>query len=177
MKPRSTANRRVVSFRDDREKLAFMNELARKGALDSRIIQLGTELVRWRRPDDWAGMASEIHRFVREAIRYQHDPARREQLADPWSVVERAADDCDGKAVLATALYLAVGLEARVKPVWRGPMLAHVQSEVRWPGSERFAGATPEGWVVSELTIRGCELGQDPRSVPRDPETGRLPLS
>lgn len=174
---KSTAIRRVVSFKDDREKLAFMNDIARKGALDPRIIELGTELVRYRRPDDWIGMATEIHRFVREAIRYQHDPARREQLADPWSVLERGADDCDGKAVLATALYLAVGIEARVKPVWRGSMLAHVQSEARWPGSERVRGATEEGWVVSELTIAGCELGQDPRSVPRDPETGRLPLS
>jgi hypothetical protein len=62
-----------------------------------------------------------------------------------------------------------------------------VQAAVRWPGSERLSNARDgasvldgppgAGWIVSDPTIRGTELGTDPILVPRNPETGKLPLS
>jgi hypothetical protein len=49
---------------------------------------------------------------------------------------------------------------------------------VRFPGSQRHKGADPQtGWVVGELTVKGAELGQDPATIKKNPETGKFPLS
>jgi hypothetical protein len=178
--------RRIV-VADDRQKLAFMRANAHRVARSPHIVELASQLVRPFRPDDWRRQASELFRFVRDGIRFQRDPDRREQLADPRATLRRAYDDCDGKAGLLVALMLALGMDAAIWPVWKGDELVHVQAAVRWPGSERLSNARDgasvldgppgAGWIVSDPTIRGTELGTDPILVPRNPETGKLPLS
>lgn len=42
----------------------------------------------------------------------------------------------------------------------------HVQAEVRYPGSEHEPNAQPGGWLLAELILRGCALGQDPDTCP-----------
>lgn len=177
----------LVTVSDDRAKLAFMRRNAHRVARSPLIVQVASNLVRPFRPDDWHRQASELFHFVRDGIRFQRDPDRREQLADPRATLMRAFDDCDGKADVLAALELAIGMEGDIWPVWRGDELIHVQNGVRWPGSERLAyahdgaevldGPPGKGWIVSDPTIAGTELGSDPRLVPRNPETGKLPLS
>lgn len=176
-----------VAFRSDLDKLKFMQDGAAKDARQSEIQRVGLALVSNIRPDDWRGMAREIHRFVRDGIRYTHDPDRKELLMTAADTLKRGADDCDGKARLAAALGRAVGLDAVIWPKWRGPVLGHVQWGIRWPGSDRdpLAQVPASGlpfpakreWIVGELTIKGAELGEDPSRIAVNPETGRLPLA
>jgi transglutaminase-like putative cysteine protease len=166
-----------VTFRNDREKLAAMRRGAVRDAARLPIVELATLLTRSYAPDDYAGRVQEIHRFVRDGVRYQHDPNGREKLSDAVSTLSQGTDDCDGKARTAAALAKAIGIEADIAPVWKGPILAHVRTAYRWPGSKSFPGARPNGWVVGELTIKDVELGESPWLTPRNPATGKLPLS
>ncbi|HMG13331.1 MAG TPA: hypothetical protein VK571_09155 [Gemmatimonadaceae bacterium] len=176
-----------VAVQDDRAKLRFMRQNAHRAARRPNVVEVASRIVRPFRPDDYRAQASELHRFVRDGIRYQRDPDRREQLADPRASIWRGFGDCDDKAADAMALSNAVGLDADIWPVWKGDMLAHVQWATRWPGSERLPqsrdggevldGPPGKGWLVSDPTIAGAELGVDPQFLPRNPETGKLPLS
>ncbi|MBX3128402.1 MAG: transglutaminase family protein [Polyangiaceae bacterium] len=168
-----------MSFANDTEKFNFLAAVGESFGRHPELVDLAHRLAGHLRPDDYVGRATQIHRFVRDGIKYQRDPGQVEQLADPISVLQRGYDDCDGKVVLAVALMRALGLEAEPHGLWQGDVLKHVQYRVRWPGSgdAPFELRAPGGWVRGEVTIRGAELGQDPYSVPRDPETGRLPLA
>lgn len=168
---------KMPRFRDDLTKLKWMQHDAETEARDPLVVNTASQLVHDLRPDDWSTQAQRIHRWVRDNIRYQHDPANLEELAPVRMVLTRRWDDCDGKARTAVAMARALGMEAKVWPMWRGPVLVHVQAAYRWPGSAHYPGADSRGWVVGDPTIAGAELGQDPRTVPRNPETGRLPLA
>lgn len=157
-------------------KLRTLQKGADDDATDPEIVKFASELARPHKPDDYAGIAKEIHAFVRDGIRYQRDPGLREEFESAGTVLRRGWDDCDGKSRLAVALARSLGLDADIQPVWRDGYLTHVQWRVRWPGSLRFAG-NQNGWVIGELTIKGAELGQDPRTIPKNPETGKFPLS
>lgn len=169
----------ALEFRDDAEKLRFLDQNAEAAARDPWIVQLASALIRPYRPDDYFNQARAIARYVRDAIRYQPDPNRREQLAHPVVSLKRGYDDCDGKASAAVALMRAVGLDARIHPLWEGDELKHTQVRVRWPGSDHALAPfkAPGGWVLGEVTIAGAELGEDPHLLPKNPETGRLPLA
>lgn len=161
----------------DVRKLEAMRTGARRDAQRAEVIELASSLARPFPPDAWASFAEQIHAFARDGIRYQHDPDRREQLEDARRVLREGRADCDGKARLAVALARSLGMEAEVWPVWKGPILAHVLAAYRWPGSRTYPGARRDGWVPGELTIKGAALGQDPRAIAPNPETGRLPLA
>jgi len=121
-----------------------------------------------------------LHRFCRDAIHYRTDKTHtwrnggqtKEEFADPDVILARGYDDCDGKSRTFVAIGRAMGLECRIVPVFRhlgqDRAFVHVQAECRWPGSEEFPLAEPDGWVLAELILRDCQLGQDPDSVPRD---------
>lgn len=178
---------RKVFFKNDLEKLRWMNDGAARDAAHSEIQKLALQLVANVKPDDYAGMCAQIQNYVRDGIRYTHDPNRREKLMTAWDTLKRGADDCDGKARVAAALARAVGLEAVVWPKWRGPVLAHVQWAARYPGSARDPRAQlpahglshppTKEWIVGEVTIKGCAFGDDPARVGINPDTGKLPLA
>lgn len=176
-----------IGVDDDRAKLAFMRTNVHHVARSPKLAELASRIVRPYRPDDWRQQATQLFRFVRDGVRYQRDPDKREQLADPRATLWRGYDDCDGKASALVALLNAIGIDADVWPVWRGDQLVHVQAAVRWPGTEKLRNAHngdevidgPEGlgWLVSDPTIRGAEIGANPALLPRNPDTGRLPLA
>lgn len=159
------------------QKLNHLRKLAGDDALQPKVVQTAAWLARPHKPDNWKGIATEVHRFVRDGIRFQRDPDRKEEFAPSVLVLERGWDDCDGKAKLAVALLRSLGIDADIHPVWDdNGMLTHVQYDVRWPGSNKFPG-NRGGWVRGETTVSTAELGQDPYTVPQNPETGKLPLS
>ena len=161
---------------DQAEKLAYMQRRAAKDARDPMVVSWASRIARPFAPDDYLGIARELFRWVRDGIRYQRDPDRREELAPARVVLDRGWDDCDGKVRLFVAGLRSLGLDARVHPVWRAGILGHVQGQVRFPRSESVEH-NQAGWLVGDLTIRGAELGDNPRRIASNPDTGKLPLS
>lgn len=176
-----------VLVMDDRGKLAFMRRNMHNASRMPSVVQLASRIVRPHRPDDYRGQVTELHRFVRDGIRYESDPDRREQLADPRASVVRGFGDCDDKATVLCALGRALGLDCDIWPIWKGNVLQHVQSAFRWPGSERSQyahdgdevvdGPPGKGWLIGDPTVRGAEVGANPLELPRNPETGKLALA
>ncbi len=169
---------------DDLAKLRFLRRQAHELALQPMTIELASRLVRPYRADDWQSQAMALHRFVRDGIRYQRHPDGKQQIAD--DALWRGYGACTEKVLAFVAMCLALGIPADFWPVWKGDVLTHVQTAVRWPGFERFRpaprsssspGAPGGDWIVSDPTIDGAELGVDPFTIPRNPGTGRLPLS
>lgn len=132
----------------------------------------------------------EIQRFVRDRIHYVTDwrlstKQEGEELADSESILKRGYDDCDGKSRLFVALVRAaemakpLGVQARIRPVFKKHPLefVHVQAEARWPRSQLLPYAESYdggGWILTELILRGCEMGQNPDDCPRGPKGERL---
>lgn len=123
-------------------------------------------------------LARAIYTFCRDSIRYVQDRGRgpsHEEFADSETIISRGYDDCDGKSRCFVALCRALGLEARIRAIFpTADNFKHVQAEVRWPGSEREPLAQPGGWMLAELILKGCELGENPDDVPRGPHGERV---
>jgi hypothetical protein len=133
------------------------------------------------------GRTRALHRWVRDNIRYVYDyqssrAGRGEEFADAETTIDRGYEDCDGKARLFVALVRAAesvrrcGAEARIRPVFKKHPIefVHVQAEARWPGSAGHPRAMPGGWLLCELILAGCEIGQNPDEVPRGPNGQRV---
>lgn len=161
----------------DERKLGDFQKQSQDDALDPRVIELATTLARPRKPDDWIGIAREVHRFVRDGVRYQHDPGRVQLRTPAPETLQKGWGNCQAKTILVVALLKALGFVAEVFPYWEGPILTHVIYRVRFPGSARAPEAMPDGWLYGEQTIRGSELGQNPLTLGTNPDTGALPLS
>ncbi len=125
--------------------------------------------------------ARAVHRFIRDTIHYvqdwrviENEPG--EEFADTETILRRGYDDCDGKSRAFVALCRCLGIDARIRPVFtKHPLdFVHVQAEVRWPGSEHVKGATPDGWCLAEMILKGCEIGMNPDDMPRDKNGKRM---
>jgi transglutaminase superfamily protein len=128
-----------------------------------------------------------MQRWVRDHIRYTSDyrvsqQSRGEEFADSESIIERGYGDCDDKARLYVALVRAaeglvpLSTSARIRPVFKTHPLefVHVQAESRWWGSATNPAALPGGWLLTELILAHCEIGQNPDELPRGPNGQRL---
>jgi transglutaminase-like putative cysteine protease len=180
--PNSTV--RVLTFRTLDEKASWLDSNA---SLDALRGQVQTAAKRFLRINDAEARTRAIQRWVRDVIGYQYDfrvsqGMPGEEFADTSSTIERGFGDCDDKARAFVALVRAaemkapLGVQARVRPVFvREPedRFVHVQAEVRWPRSELHENAMPGGWLLAELIVKGCEIGQDPDTVPRLPSGDR----
>lgn len=161
----------------DVKKLGDFRRQSEHDATDPRVLELATRLARAHRPDDWIGIIREVHRFVRDGVRFQNDPNRRQWMVPAGETLETGWGNCVGKTILVVALLRALGLEAEVFPVWTGPAMLHVIYRVRYAGVRRTPGVAPDGWLYGEQTIKGSEPGQDPFTIGINPDTGSLPLS
>lgn len=113
-------------------------------------------------------IARDFHHFVRDRIRYVADPGM-EEFADSEEILARGFDDCDGKSRLFCALCRCWSIPCEIRPVFSSPRdFVHVQCVVRWPGSERHPRAMDGGWLLAELILRWCEIGDNPDEMPRD---------
>src|SRR4029077_1036880 len=107
---------------------------------------------------------------------------RGEEFADSETILERGYGDCDDKARLFVALVRAaealvpLSTQARIRPVFRPHPFefVHVQAESRWWGSSHNPAALPGGWLLTELILAYCEIGQNPDELPRGPNGQRL---
>lgn len=128
-----------------------------------------------------------LQRWVRDNVRYQYDfrslvgfPG--EEFSDSSSTLDRSFGDCDDKARLFVALVRAAEMlkplfaRARIRPIFAqvpDERFVHVQAEVKWPRSELHENAMGGGWLLAELIVKGCEIGQNPDTIPRFPNGER----
>lgn len=180
----SNSTVRVLSFPSLEEKASWLDSNA---SLDALRGQVQTASKRFWLVKDAEARTRAIQRWVRDKIEYQYDfrvsqNLPGEEFADTSSTLDRGFGDCDDKARAFVALIRAAEMkrplhvQARIRPVFmRAPddRFVHVQAEVRWPGSNRHENAMPDGWLLAELIVKGCEIGQDPDTVPRLPSGDR----
>ena len=176
---------RVVGWRTLEEKAHWLD-----GAASLDALRRGIERVAARfclMPNGEARTRA-LQRWVRDNIRYIYDwrmsqGSRGEEFADAETTLERGYGDCDDKSRLFVALVRAaeqvrpMGVQARIRPVFRAHPLwefVHVQAEVRWFGSQVHPSAMPGGWLLCELILAYCEIGQNPDELPRGPNGDRL---
>jgi hypothetical protein len=175
---------RVLSFKSHEDKSRWLDAAAGLDSLRGGVQRVSRRFIHYRDPES---RTRAIHRWVRDAIKYEHDfrtstGERGEEFADTETAIQRGYEDCDGKARVMVALVRAaemirpMGVQARIRPVFlRHPLaFVHVQVEVRWPGSELFEESQEGGWILAEVILKGCELGQDPDTCPRGPRGERL---
>lgn len=148
-------------FDSDHEKWDWLRSRPARDAEDRSVRELAALL--WRasrhRPRSFAHLA---HAYARDVVSYQTDTARvgGEDLGHPAGVVRRGVDDCDGKARLFCALCIAVGLEARLVPLWldEGRYLKHVYAEV----------SLDDKWTPVETILRRARVGETYKAVPKE---------
>lgn len=150
-----TAPRETV-FASSEDKARWLDAQATIDASSARLGAFARELAR-RSPNPAATFFS----LARDGIRYVPDldphGRRAEVLADSLTILRRGSDDCDGKVRLFVALCRAVGLHARVVPVYAGDRFVHVQAEVH--GVPGWAPTEDDGWTRVELTVDGWAPG------------------
>lgn len=160
----------------DLRKLADFRHQADLDAVDPKVVEVATRIARPFAPDDWLGMAREVFHFVRDGIRYQHDPDRKQLRVDAATTLDNGWGNCVGKTILCCALLRALGMKADVMPVYTHGVMTHVMMRVAFPGVRKLPEAS-DGWLYGELIVRGAELGQNPHTIASNPDTGNLPLS
>jgi transglutaminase-like putative cysteine protease len=181
--PRNTIGR-VIVFKTLAEKANWLDAASSLDALRRGVQDVAA---RFTREPQAEIRTRHMHRFVRDKIHYEKDfqvsrGARGEEFADSETTVRRGYGDCDDKARLFVALMRAaeitkpMGTQARIRAVFRKHPLdfVHVQAEVRFPGSKRTRTADDDGWILAELILKGCELGQNPDEMPRGPKGERI---
>jgi transglutaminase-like putative cysteine protease len=167
---------RVINFKSLEEKAHWLDAASSLDALRTGLQDVARRFTSQRDPEL---RTRAIHRFVRDKIHYEHDfrvstGQRGEEFADPPSAIKRGYGDCDDKARMFVALMRAaeivapLGTQARIRAVFtkQPKQFVHVQAEAKFPGSLRVPGVMPDGWVLAELILKGCELGQNPEDVP-----------
>lgn len=175
---------RVVGWRNLAEKASWLDGASSLDALRGSTMQA---VKRFTGIDDAEERTRAIQRWVRDNIRYVYDfrvtqGQRGEEFADTPTAIRRGYGDCDDKSRIFVALVRAaerakpLGVQARIRPVFkRHPVeFVHVQAEARWWGSEIHPRAMPGGWLLCELILKGCEIGQDPDELPRNASGQRV---
>jgi transglutaminase-like putative cysteine protease len=160
------------TFRGPDEKAAWLDAMATLDARlpETRALARRFAMGRYADPNELGALAREFHRFVRDSIRYVRDPAG-EEFTDSDHILLRGYGDCDDKARLFVALCRSAGIAARTRPCFIGDDFVHVQAEVLLSKSEEGAACFREspdcGWCLSELIVKGIDLGEGPPPMGR----------
>lgn len=126
-----------------RATLQLMSALTNAGKKRLKIRRLAQILVSEKSQKDYAGEARELHRFVRDNIRYLRDIRGVETLQTPEKTLQFKSGDCDDKSVLLASLLESIGHKTRFVAVGFSPdTYAHVYVEVYING----------GWEPLETT-------------------------
>ncbi len=112
-----------------------MARLARAGAHSYAIRSLATRITRNVPSKDKRGELVALYRWVRDNIRYRHDPRGLEWIQSPERTVEERAGDCDDIGTLLSALAQSIGFSMMYRTV--GPTVhnqQHVSTEAQCEG-------------------------------------------
>ena len=135
--------------------LKIMKHLTRMGKKDIAIRSKALDLTRNLNQKDWLGEVKNLHRFVRDHIRYIRDIRDVETVAFPEITLELGQGDCDDKSVLLASLLESIGHPTRFIAVGFKPHnYSHVYLETK-------IGNT---WIGLETT-EPVEVGWQPKGV------------
>lgn len=140
-------------------------DLMRQVVLDSlkdpsqKIRETALSIVRGLAPRRSFAEVAALQHYVRDNIRYVHDPVPFELLQTPQKTLEYRAGDCDDKSMLLAALLMATGHPARfVSLGFKGGPLSHVLVDTRirdkWVPLETIVEDAEPGWMPSGITSR-----------------------
>lgn len=120
------------------------------------VRELAFSLVRNVPERDYAGEIAAIFHWVRDNIRYTHDPWKLDVFEDAeWTLKTRAAD-CDGTSILLASLLESIGYPVRMKVVsYDGVRYTHIYPLV---------GDRPEKptrWIALDATIPWARPGYE----------------
>lgn len=115
------------------------------GSKSAKIRALGIDILNKAKvPDkDYYGMIIAIHNWVRDKIRYIHDPLGQETISYPEETAfNSGAGDCDDKTILEIALLGSLGIQSWPVVYGRAPgKYSHVYLRAQVPpGRHRYAG-------------------------------------
>lgn len=126
--------------------LALMSKITRESAKRLRIRLLALSLVNNNRQKDYFSEVKDLHRFVRDNIRYTKDVRGVETLQIPEKTLQFKSGDCDDKAMLLGALLESVGHPTRFVAIGFKPnSYAHVYVESK-VGQRWLPLETTEPW-------------------------------
>lgn len=115
-----------------RATLEIMARLVRAARINPGIRNTAIALTRGLADEDFLGEISELHRFVRDEIRYVQDVNDVETLQTPEETLRVGAGDCDDKSTLLSALLESIGHPARFAAVAFSPdAFEHVLVETK----------------------------------------------
>lgn len=135
--------------------LTIMSKLTKEAKKRLAIRRLAQSLVQGNQQKDYAGEVRDIHRFVRDNIRYVRDIRGVETLQIPEKTLEFGSGDCDDKAILLASLLESIGHRTRFVAVGFSPnSYAHVYIESQLAGK----------WIPLETT-EPWEAGRGPGVV------------
>lgn len=140
-------------FRDGWQAARALGGLAIADAQEPELRQLGAVFAQCF-PDARA-RARCLLRFVQANVSFAREPVETFQSARV--TLERRAGDCDDSARLLAALARCAGIPSRLAFLQTQGQPVHVFAEL-WTGSR---------YEAAETTIRGAELGEDPRAAAR----------
>jgi len=180
----ATSKGRVLTFESLQQKANWLDSAAGLDALRSDVQAYVSRFNQYTDPE---ARTRAIQRWVRDNIKYQYDfrvsiGRRGEEFADSSTLLKRGFGDCDDKARIFVALVRAIemvkplGVRARIRPIFtKHPYeFVHVQTEVKWPRSVLHENSQgPKGWLLAELIVKDCEIGQNPDTIPRLPSGER----
>lgn len=152
-----------VTFSSAAHKAYFLAELARQGAEHPEIVALARRL----------GTIEACHAYVRDRIRYAHEPA--EKLETAVFTLHDGHGDCDAQIVLLVALVLAIGGGAVVSlqggtpddPAHVVAALCAAPRGVRVLDWQPFGWPAPAGYQWAETTITIARFGEIPIEAKR----------
>lgn len=96
------------------ETLKVMARFVKAARTDPNIIQAAIDITYPLSGKDWVGVIQRVHEYVRDDIRYIHDPVDVEKVQSPDLTIAIGAGDCDDKSVLSGALLEALGHPVRL---------------------------------------------------------------
>lgn len=109
-------------------------------------------------PRQWMAQIRRLHEFVRDSIRYVHDPVDVELVQTPETLLKSRQGDCDDKSTLLAALLTSIGHPSRYVALgFDGNGFSHVlvETQVRdgWMPLETIL-PKPAGWYPEGVTRR-----------------------
>lgn len=141
--------------------LEWMRELVQRGKCDPEIRQTALILTSDLPPKNRALEIRVLFEFVRDNIRFLHDPNDVEMLHWARRVLSQEAGDCDDKCILLCALLESIGYATAFRAVGFKPgELSHVYALVRFR----------EGWLPLDPSVEFACVGWSPSRLTKPVE-------
>jgi len=99
--------------------------------------------------------AKAVYYFVRDNIEYVSDPFKFEYIESPYEVLYAGIADCDGHAVLLSALEGSIGINSELVFI---PNHVFVRIKLT-DAAKRYKN---NGWIYLDPTCKNCEFGELP---------------